>query len=61
MLKGETLEQTDKLNSSMSQGPHGYICKGLENIWRWSGCTDSKNMQAVAEVRYTTEGLEGSS
>lgn len=58
MLKGE---QTDKLNSNVSQRPHGYICKGLEGIWKWSGWVDSKNVQAVIEVRYTTEGLEGES
>lgn len=29
MLKGG---QTDKLNSCMPQGSHGYICKGLEGI-----------------------------
>lgn len=55
-LKGETLEQIDKLNSSISKGPHGYICKGLESIWNWSGCADSKNMQVVAGVRYAAEG-----
>lgn len=51
-LGGGTLEQTDKLNSSLSKGPRGYICKGLESIWNWSGCADSKNTQVVTEVRY---------
>lgn len=31
-LEGETLEQTDKISSSISQRPYGYICKGLESI-----------------------------